>query len=127
MVTREELLSKVSFFQNLPADDLSALGRRMDEDHFATGQIILREGDKGGRLYIIEDGSVEISYGEGKRHVELARLGVGQYFGELSLFDDAPRSATARALEPATVLTPDPDDFVGSINKDPVARFIHLS
>src|SRR5712664_3488211 len=102
-VTHEELLSKVSFFQNLPADDLAALGRRVDEDHFAPGQIILREGDKGARLYIIEAGSVEISYGEGKRHVELARLGVGQYFGELSLFDDAPRSATVRALEPATV------------------------
>jgi cation transporter-like permease len=127
MVTREELLSKVSFFQNLPADDLSALGRRMDEDHFAAGQIILREGDKGARLYIIEEGTVEISYGEGKRHVELARLGVGKYFGELSLFDDAPRSATVRAIEPATVLTLDRDDFVDFIKKDPAAGMIIMA
>jgi cation transporter-like permease len=126
-MTREELLSKISFFQTLPADDLVALGRRMEEDRFAAGQVIVREGDPGATLYLIEDGAVEISYGEGKRHVRLARLEVGQYFGELSLFDGAPRSATATAIEPATVLKLERDDFVDFIKKDPAAGLIIMA
>jgi cation transporter-like permease len=126
-LTHEELLSKVAFFQNLPADDLVALAKRVDEDHFADGQVIVREGDTGATLYLIEEGTVQISYGEGKRHVELARLGVGQYFGELSLFDGAPRSATATALEPSTVLKLERDDFVEFIKKDPAAGLIIMT
>ena len=95
-MTHEELLSRVAFFQNLPADDLVALAKRVDEDHFTAGQVIVREGDTGATLYLIEEGAVQISYGSGKRHVALARLAVGQYFGELSLFDGAPRSASSR-------------------------------
>ena len=126
-VLREELLSKVSFFQNLPADDLAALAHRMGEDRFATEQIIVREGDTGANLYIIAEGAVEISFGEGKRHVELARLGVGQYFGELSLFDGSPRSATVKAVEPATVLKLERNDFMDFIRKDPAAGLIIMA
>ena len=60
-------------------------------------------------------------YGEGLRKVVLATLFNGQYFGELSLFDGAPRSATATAVEPSRLVRLDRDDLVDFVNKNPAA------
>jgi len=64
---------------------------------------------------------VEISYGEGRARVLLAHLFPGQYFGELSLFDGAPRSATATAARPSRLVRLDRDDLVDFVNKNPAA------
>ena len=66
----------------------------------ATGDVIVREGDvESSSLFIIEEGQIDISYGLGRARVDLAILELGQDFGELSLFDGAPRSATATDAE----------------------------
>jgi uncharacterized membrane protein len=64
---------------------------------------------------------VDICYGEGAGNITLATLFNGQYFGELSLFDGAPRSATATAVKPTHVIRLDRDDLVDFVHKNPAA------
>ena len=70
----------------------------------AAGQVIFREGDRGDDAYILESGRVEISIGDGDARRPIAVLEPGEIFGEMALIANAPRSATATALEPCTLL-----------------------
>lgn len=62
------------------------------------GETIFRQGDDGKVAYIIERGRVEVSTEQGGREIVIAELGEGEIFGEMSIIDDAPRSATVRAV-----------------------------
>jgi uncharacterized membrane protein len=115
------LLANIPLFESLTEDDLAALSGRLEQSDYAEGDVIFNQGDKGSSLFIIEDGGVEITYGEGKARVRLAALFTGQYFGELSLFDGAPRSATATALKGSRLIRLDRDDLVDFVNKNPAA------
>ena len=63
------------------------------------GKIIFKEGDKGVSMYIILEGSVEIYVVLKGKEVSLAMMKVGDFFGEMALFRDKPRSASARVLQ----------------------------
>lgn len=76
---------------------LAALGKVRD---IAVDSVIVKRGEKGIGFYLILDGSVQVRKGSTK----IARLGPGDFFGELALFDDRPRSADVVALEPTTVV-----------------------
>jgi CRP/FNR family cyclic AMP-dependent transcriptional regulator len=83
----------------------------------------VREGQvESASLYIIEDGSVEITRWQSKTRVKLATLGPGQYFGELAIIDGAPRSATATATTPVHVLILHRQEFIDFIHRDPVSK-----
>lgn len=118
---RTELLSNIALFESLTEDDLDGLVQGVEEVAYQPGEVIFRQGDQGSSLFVIEDGAVEIAYGEGKARVILATLFTGQYFGELSLFDGTPRSATATATKPSSLLRLDRDDLVEFVNKNPQA------
>jgi len=120
-MTRQELLANIPLFESLTQEDLNGLTIRLEEGDYAPGDIIFRQGDKGSSLFIIEEGAVEIAFGEGAANIVLATLFNGQYFGELSLFDGAPRSATARAVKPTHVIRLDRDDLVDFVHKNPAA------
>jgi CRP/FNR family cyclic AMP-dependent transcriptional regulator len=120
-MTRQELLANIPLFESLTADDLNGLTIRLEEADYALGDIIFRQGDEGSSLLVIEEGAVEIAYGEGAGKVVLATLFNGQYFGELSLFDGAPRSATATAVKHTHVIRLDRDDLVDFVHKNPAA------
>ncbi|HEY8130461.1 MAG TPA: DUF1003 domain-containing protein [Thermoanaerobaculia bacterium] len=119
--SRQELLANIPLFESLTPEDLESLSRRLEQTEFAVGDVIFHQGDEGSSLFIIEDGAVEISYGEGRGRVVLATLFTGQYFGELSLFDGAPRSATATAAKRSRLIRLDRDDLVDFVNKNPSA------
>ena len=119
--SRQELLANIPLFESLTPEDLESLSRRLEQAEFAVGDVIFHQGDEGSSLFIIEDGAVEISYGEGRGRVVLATLFTGQYFGELSLFDGAPRSATATAAKRSRLIRLDRDDLVDFVNKNPSA------
>lgn len=71
---------------------------------FGPGEVIVREGETGDSLYVVLQGRVEVSKGlEGRSRV-VAELGSGEVFGEMTLFLNAPRSATVRALEECRLL-----------------------
>jgi CRP/FNR family cyclic AMP-dependent transcriptional regulator len=120
-MTPQELLANVPLFESLTDDDVDALAARLDTIDYAPDEVIFRQGDEGSSLFVIEDGAVEISYGEGKATIVLATLFTGQYFGELSLFDGAPRSATATAVKPSRVIRLDREGLVEFVNGSPAA------
>ena len=124
---RSTLLSNIPLFESLTPDDLAALSARLEERTFAAGEAIFAQGDPGSTLFLIQEGGVEISVGQGKTRVVLATLFPGQYFGELSLMDGAPRSATAAAAKASTLLALDRDDFKEFIKKDPDAALLIMA
>jgi len=119
--TREGLLSNIALFESLTDEDLTALGQRVETVIYEPGEVIFQQGDEGSSLFVVEDGAVDISFGEGKARVVLASLFNGQYFGELSLFDGSPRSATATASKRSRLIRLDRDDLVDFVNKNPDA------
>ena len=115
---RSELLARIPLFESLTRDDLVTLSQGLEEKRLEAGQAVFKQGDAGGELYIINDGAVDIAVGAVPYAVCVASLFSGQYFGELSLFDGMPRSATALTTKPTHLFVLDRDDLV---------RFIRLS
>jgi len=118
---RIELLKTIPLFESLENDDLSALAHKLREVNVASGHAVFAQGDEGDAMYVIEDGAVDIVAGSGKQKVILTALSKRQYFGELSLLDGAPRSATAVANRDTHLLALERDDFVEFIKKRPDA------
>jgi len=116
----EEALQVVPFFTNLKREESGELASHLVLRHFNNGQVIFHHGDPGGLLYIISKGKVKITHStlEGQEAL-LAILGVGDFFGELALLDDSPRSATVEALEPTETLTLHRADFMRFIKSNP--------
>jgi CRP/FNR family transcriptional regulator, cyclic AMP receptor protein len=115
------LLANIPLFASMTEEDLELLSRRLEQVEFAEGDVVFSQGDEGESMFIIEDGAVEISYGEGRGKVLLTALFNGQFFGELSLFDGAPRSATATAVKPSRLIRLQRADLVDFVNKNPPA------
>jgi len=86
---------------------------------FDPGETILAEGAAGETAYLIVSGRVEVSLGQGARAKVIETLGPGDVFGEMSLIDPAPRSATVRALEPTECVTTTYDAVVGGAPTSP--------
>jgi uncharacterized membrane protein len=116
-----ELLKTIPLFESLEHSDLQALACRLREVHVEAGCPVFEQGAEGDAMYVIEDGAVDIVAGTGKQRVNLASLFKQQYFGELSLLDGAPRSATAVANRASHLLALDRDDFVEFIKRRPEA------
>ena len=104
---RVRILQNTALFAETPEHVLSAIVPIMNVVEFAAGQQIFAKGDQGGSLFIVYEGAVGIYNGE----QQLATFEGGDFFGELALLDAAPRSATARALEPVLAFRLDQDDF----------------
>ena len=88
---------------------MSGISRRLArtlerEIHAADGEIIVREGEEGVDMFLIRSGTVEIFHTRNGQEVVAARLGKGDFFGEMSVLESLPRDASARAVG-ATVLS----------------------
>src|SRR5512140_3282077 len=118
---RIELLKSIPLFESLENDDLHALAHKLRDVNVESGHPVFAQGDEGDAMYVIEDGAVDIVAGSGKQKVILRSLIKRQYFGELSLLDGAPRSATAVASRDTHLFALDRDDFVAFIKKRPDA------
>lgn len=91
-------------FEGLAQEDLDHLANTLVERRFEGGQMIFHQGDVGSEMYIIAQGHVNIHLpGENSRRVSLKDITVGEYFGELALFDDKSRSASALATTAAVL------------------------
>ncbi len=109
---RIEKLSKVPLFQGLTKQAVDLISRVASEESHALGTKIFQHGDPGDKLYIILEGKVRISRDvPGMGEEALAVLGPGSVFGEMSLLDEAPRSADARVHERCRLLTVPKDAF----------------
>lgn len=108
----EEQLARVPFFQGLTKEALALISEVTTEESHATGTRIFKYGDPGDRLFIIVEGKVRISREvAGMGEEALAVLGPGEVFGEMSLLDETPRSADARAHERCKLIVIAKDSF----------------
>ncbi|MDD5200669.1 MAG: cyclic nucleotide-binding domain-containing protein [Terrimicrobiaceae bacterium] len=98
------LLSKFQLFTGFKEEELSTLLSLSDCQTFAPGERIVTEDETGLCMYVILRGDVRVHSRAGEQEVELAILHAGDFFGELSLVDDGPRSATVDAVEAVEVL-----------------------
>jgi CRP/FNR family cyclic AMP-dependent transcriptional regulator len=102
-----ELLAQIPLFDTLAAEDLDALAERMTERKFKAGEKVFDKDDKGSSMYVVLSGAVQIflpGNGPDEPRVVLKDARTGEYFGELSLFDDKPRSASVEATVDTTLL-----------------------
>ena len=95
-------LETIPLFRQLNRSELAALRLIAQERQFAAGQEIFQEGAPGNGVYFVKAGLVEISAGQGERHV-FSRLGPGEIFGEMAIIEHRPRSATAAAAQDSEV------------------------
>ncbi len=118
----ESILAQVPLFSHLPDEGLDELGEKLQRRRFEREQIIFHKNDPGSTLYIIISGKVKIVLpsAEGEA-VLVALLSTGDFFGELSLFDGEPRSATSIASEPTDILTLDQEDLFEYLRGNPNA------
>jgi CRP/FNR family cyclic AMP-dependent transcriptional regulator len=86
---------------------------------YQDGQVIVRQGEVGDCMYVIQEGQVEVVADEDGTEVRLAVLGERDFFGEMAIFGREVRMATVRALGPVRVLTVDKKTFLRRIHKDP--------
>ncbi|MCP4540079.1 MAG: cyclic nucleotide-binding domain-containing protein [Chloroflexi bacterium] len=117
-------LRKIQAFQNMSIDELRLLADISEEATYSKGQQILIEGERGDALYVIINGKVSV-----QRKTDwditpgdityLAALGPGEYFAEMSLFDDAPHSADVVALEDTELLAVRQAPLVAVIKQRP--------
>lgn len=115
-----QALQVVPFFANLPEDHAAELAKALVPRRFSPGQVIFHLGDPGGLLYLISRGKVKISHTTSDgQEVVLAILGPGDFFGEMALIDDAPRSATAITLEPSETWTLHREEFIQYLTDNP--------
>jgi uncharacterized membrane protein len=104
-VLATELLQSIPMFEGLSPEDLNHLATNLSERQLKAGEMIFNQGDTGSSMYIVAVGHVNIHLpGEASRRVSLKDISRGEYFGELALFDDKPRSASALATTDATLL-----------------------
>lgn len=123
-----ELLAGIPMFEDLGPDDLTALAKAVVPRQCAAGQMIIHQGDAGTSMFILVDGNVNIHLpGEQSRRISLKDIAAGEYFGELSLFDDKPRSASAVATTNATLLELDRTTLSQYLAARPNAAMVLLS
>src|SRR4051794_17011110 len=108
----DSVLATAPLFAGLDEATAELLGSAMTTRSVDRGHIVFTEGDTGDRLFIVLDGKVKISRAaaDGRENL-LAVLGAGEMFGELSLFDPGPRTATVTTVTESTLASLDHDDL----------------
>jgi CRP-like cAMP-binding protein len=104
-MTLVALLQKNPCFARLGADHLDALATAFLVSEHPDGHVIARQGERGGEIFLVVEGEVEVSRVHDHARRELAVLGAGELFGLVSLVDHEPRTATCAARGPVTIAT----------------------
>jgi CRP/FNR family transcriptional regulator, cyclic AMP receptor protein len=121
------LIRNVELFRGFQPTELEELTQSAIVHHYNAGSIIFHQGDPGTTLYIIISGQVEVYLlDKMMQPIMLRQMQHGDYFGELSLFDDKPRSAYARALQDVELLEISQDQMADCISRYPRAALMLL-
>jgi CRP/FNR family cyclic AMP-dependent transcriptional regulator len=113
----DDILIKIPIFQDLNQGELKKIKHILHQREYNKGEVIFNEGDVGLGMYIITGGSVKIACGP-QSHI-LAELSEGDFFGELSLLDDSPRSASAITKTPCRILCFFKPELLDLIDRNP--------
>ena len=129
LMNRLLLLKEISLFKNLSLDELLAIEKALISEQVLANQTIYTEGSWGSHFYIIAEGTVKIMKQVESQPQEIKQVTQGQYFGEIAIFDDAPRWDTAIAIEHCTLLKLEKKRFLNLISQRPhiileICRFL---
>ena len=125
------LLKNVALFKNLSLDELFQIDEALEQRQVLAGETIYTEGSWGNNLYIIAEGRIQIVKKLDGEQEEIKQLTTGQYFGEIALFDEAPRWDGAIALENSVLLGLEKKRFISLISQRPhiileICRFLSM-
>jgi CRP-like cAMP-binding protein len=119
-VTVAAVLQKVPLFRQLSPADLQRVAEVAREKNYPRHSVILFEDDPGDALYVVAKGQVKVVLiGDDGREVILSVLGEGEFFGEMALLDDEPRSAHVIAMEDSDLLVLRREDFESILAQSP--------
>jgi len=110
-----ESMHSVSLFSGLKEGQLKSIARECKSRSFKAGETIVKEGEAGAGFYLIMDGSVEVKHGS----KIISKLGKGDFFGEMTLLDNKPRSADVVAATPTTCSVLTAWSFIGLLRSKP--------
>ena len=114
------ILRKVPLFADLGEPEINRIAEVARERSYPKNSVILFEDDPGDALYVVVQGSVKVVLiGEDGREVILSVLGQGDFFGDMALIDDEPRSAHVIAMEESALLVLRRDDFRRRVESSP--------
>ena len=105
------LLRGVPFFAPLPEPTVEGIAARLDRVSFPAGSRVFAQGDAGDNFYVIESGDLDLEL-DG---VPTKRLGAGDFFGEIALLRDVPRTGTITAATDTTLLSLEREDFLAAV------------
>jgi CRP/FNR family transcriptional regulator len=115
-----EQLHQAELFRDVDLADLTTLASVMESETYAPHEVIFRWGDVGDTMYIIQEGRVRIyTFDSQGNELTIRYYGKSDIFGEFSLLDNQPRSASASVTEATTLLTLQRDDFMDFLIKHP--------
>jgi CRP-like cAMP-binding protein len=106
-IDRVNALKTIPLLAGLPHSDLEQLAKKVNEVRHNAGAEIIKEGTSGSSVFLIVEGVCEVLRGKQR----IRELKAGDFFGEISILDPAPRTATVRASEPSLLLVLDGYDF----------------
>ncbi len=116
------LLKNIPLFASLDKDECVSLAKKLQVKTYQAQEIIFRIGETGDKMYILQQGQVQITYpDENGKNVILGVLDPCMFFGELSLLDGGTRTASAQAILPSTLLILDRNSFFEFLEQNPAA------
>jgi CRP-like cAMP-binding protein len=125
-IEESDPLAHIPLFANMTYEERAGLAQLLVPKRYSPGEAIVWVGESGKAFFVIEQGKVAITLPDDHgRELVLASFGPGQFFGEISLLDGGPRTATARAETDCTLLELGRQEFLQFIRKHPSAA-IHL-
>jgi CRP/FNR family cyclic AMP-dependent transcriptional regulator len=104
---RADFLKRVTLFADCSKDELSNVAARTREQHLPSGSVIVQQGTRGDRFFVLAEGLAHVHVNGQK----VASIGAGSFFGEMALIERGPRSATVTAELPVRLLVIDEKDF----------------
>jgi CRP/FNR family cyclic AMP-dependent transcriptional regulator len=113
-------LKQVPLFSGMDADELAAIRALMTAYTYAPSQVILREGERGNAFHVIVQGQVQIMVQDASGHELIVdEIGIGGFFGELSMLTGEPRSVRAKAIDQVTTLVLQRTEFFTFLEQHP--------
>ena len=117
------LLRQVELFQGIDGAELQLIAEEMTERLYADGEVVFREGDAGDELFMLLSGIMHVYVERDNNVISYNRLQAGEFFGEMALLEDVPRSAIVQAEAPSTCLTLSRQGFMDLMNRHPQTVF----
>lgn len=119
MQDRIEVLRRVAIFEDMSDEIVARLAPKLEQKHFAKGELLCRLGDPGDMLYIVDSGRVQVYLEISGKPLTLNEMGPGQTVGEMAVIDGKPRSANVVAVEDSYIWLLDHQSFMEALYQQP--------